>query len=73
MPTPGITGRTVLLTGGLGSLGQAQAEAFLASGAHLLLLDRPDHAGAGEILARLRTVVGGEPVNPRPRTASGPW
>ena len=60
MPTPGITGRTVLLTGGLGSLGQAQAEAFLAAGAHLLLLDRPDHAGAVEILARLRTIGPGD-------------
>jgi NAD(P)-dependent dehydrogenase (short-subunit alcohol dehydrogenase family) len=44
----------------LGSLGQAQAEAFLASGAHLLLLDRPDHAGAEAILARLRTIGPGD-------------
>jgi len=36
----------VLLTGGLGSLGRAQAHAFVAEGAELLLLDRPDHPDA---------------------------
>jgi len=38
----GFSGRKVLLTGGLGSLGRAQAERFVAAGARLLLLDRPD-------------------------------
>ena len=47
-------GRTVLLTGGLGSLGRAQASAFVASGAHLLLLDRPDHSDAGAYLEQLK-------------------
>jgi NAD(P)-dependent dehydrogenase (short-subunit alcohol dehydrogenase family) len=49
-----FTGRTVLLTGGLGSLGRAQAEAFVAAGAHLLLLDRPDHDRIEEIIALIR-------------------
>jgi NAD(P)-dependent dehydrogenase (short-subunit alcohol dehydrogenase family) len=43
-------GRTVLLTGGLGSLGRAQASAFLAAGATLLLVDRPDHDRTDDIL-----------------------
>lgn len=49
----GLAGRRVLLTGGLGSLGRAQAERFVAAGADLLLLDRPDdpraEAAIGEI------------------------
>ena len=36
-----LSGRTVLLTGALGSLGRAQAGAYAAAGAQLLLLDRP--------------------------------
>src|SRR5882757_115485 len=54
MQTHDFTGRTVLLTGGLGSLGRAQAEAFVAAGARLLLLDRPDHDRIEEIVALLR-------------------
>jgi NAD(P)-dependent dehydrogenase (short-subunit alcohol dehydrogenase family) len=50
-----FAGRTVLLTGGLGSLGRAQAEAFVSAGADLLLLDRPDHAHAQQIVEQLRT------------------
>jgi NAD(P)-dependent dehydrogenase (short-subunit alcohol dehydrogenase family) len=34
-------GKTVLITGALGTLGTAQTEAFAAGGARLLLLDRP--------------------------------
>jgi NAD(P)-dependent dehydrogenase (short-subunit alcohol dehydrogenase family) len=49
--TQEFAGRTVLLTGGLGSLGRAQAQAFVAAGAHLLLLDRPDHEHIEEIIA----------------------
>ena len=41
-----LTGTTVLLTGALGSLGRAQAQALHAAGADLVLLDRPDHADA---------------------------
>ncbi|HWJ73505.1 MAG TPA: SDR family oxidoreductase [Kaistia sp.] len=42
-----FAGRTVLITGALGTLGTAQAEAFARLGAALLLLDRPgDPRGA---------------------------
>jgi NAD(P)-dependent dehydrogenase (short-subunit alcohol dehydrogenase family) len=51
---PELAGRTVLLTGGLGSLGRAQAQAFVASGARLLLLDIPGHVEAERVLAQLR-------------------
>lgn len=46
-----FTGKTILLTGALGSLGRAQAAAFDAAGANLLLLDRPDLAQDGAALA----------------------
>ncbi|HWM67420.1 MAG TPA: SDR family oxidoreductase [Steroidobacteraceae bacterium] len=56
-PAIGVThspvGRTVLLTGGLGSLGRAQARAFVSKSAHLLLLDRPDHADASPFVEEL--------------------
>lgn len=42
-----LSGKTVLLTGALGTLGRAQAERLARAGATLLLLDRPD-AEAGE-------------------------
>ena len=42
-----LTGKTVLLTGALGTLGRAQADRLARAGATLLLLDRPD-ADAGE-------------------------
>lgn len=48
-----LSGRTVLLTGALGSLGRAQARAFIGAGATLILLDRPDHADAGAFTASL--------------------
>ena len=51
--TPPATGRTVLLTGGLGSLGRAQARAFVAAGFRLWLLDRPDHPEAGPFVRQL--------------------
>ena len=48
-----LSGKKILLTGALGTLGRAQAEALGGAGAALLLLDRPDHpdgaAFAGEI------------------------
>ena len=37
-----LAGKTILITGALGSLGRAQAEAYAKAGARLLLLDRPD-------------------------------
>lgn len=51
-----FTGKTVLITGALGTLGTAQAEAFAALGARLLLHDRPGDARgqgrAADITAR---------------------
>jgi len=41
-----VSNKTVLLTGALGSLGRAQAQTFVAAGADLILLDRPDHPEA---------------------------
>ena len=41
-----LSGRTVLLTGALGSLGRAQAKALHAAGAEMILLDRPGHVEA---------------------------
>lgn len=48
-----LGGKTVLLTGALGSLGRAQAQAFVAAGANLIALDRPDHAAAEAFVAGL--------------------
>ncbi len=48
-----LSGKTVLLTGALGSLGRAQARAFTEAGAALILLDRPDHADASAFTASL--------------------
>jgi NAD(P)-dependent dehydrogenase (short-subunit alcohol dehydrogenase family) len=48
---PTLGGKTILLTGALGSLGLAQAEALAADGANLVLLDRPELALDGEQLA----------------------
>lgn len=45
MTTRGISGKTVLLTGAMGSLGRAQARTLAGHGASLLLLDRPDIDG----------------------------
>lgn len=55
---PTFGGKTVLLTGGLGSLGRAQAEAFLAAGANLLLLDIPRHPQIDAVLSDLRKAQG---------------
>ena len=38
-----LAGKNVLITGGLGSIGQAMAQAFAAAGARVTVLDRPDH------------------------------
>lgn len=46
-----FSGRNVLITGALGTLGTAQCEAFAALGAHLILLDLPeDPRGASRAL-----------------------
>lgn len=44
-----LDNKVVLLTGGLGSLGRAQAVKLAAEGAHVQLLDRPDMEGAADI------------------------
>ena len=52
MTAESMTGRTVLLTGALGSLGRAQAAVLANAGATLVLLDRPEATEAGEALAQ---------------------
>jgi len=50
-----LAGRRVLLTGALGTLGQAQANAFAEAGADTVLLDLPEHAPKGaQVCANLR-------------------
>ena len=44
---PDLHGKTVLLTGALGTLGRAQAQVFGSAGANLLLLDLPEEAAKG--------------------------
>ncbi len=46
-----LAGKRVLLTGGLGSIGRAQARAFVAAGADLVVLDHPDLSGDGRAFA----------------------
>ena len=48
---PALAGKTVLLTGALGTLGRAQAGTLGKQGARLFLLDRPDTAN-GETFAQ---------------------
>lgn len=50
-----FSGRRVLLTGALGTLGRAQAVAFAEAGADVVLLDLPEHAAKGaQLCAALR-------------------
>ncbi len=51
MSDPLLTGKSVLLTGALGTLGRAQAALLADAGATLYLLDLPGAADAGERLA----------------------
>jgi len=48
-----LSGKNVLLTGALGTLGRAQADALGAAGAALLLLDRPDHPDGAAFAAEI--------------------
>ena len=48
-----LSKRVVLLTGGLGSLGRAQAAALAKAGARVLLLDRPEIGEGPQIAASL--------------------
>lgn len=54
-----LSGKVVLLTGGLGSLGRAQAVKLAKEGAIVQLLDRPGAADAVEITAALAAEAGG--------------
>lgn len=54
-----LNNRVVLLTGGLGSLGRAQAVTLAAAGARVLLLDRPDIEDGPDVAAALATQAGG--------------
>jgi len=54
-----LTGKTVLLTGALGTLGRAQAETLARAGATVLLLDRPG-ADGGDALASALIAKGGK-------------
>lgn len=46
-----LAGKTVLITGAVGTLGRAQAALFAREGATLILLDRPEETAAGEAMA----------------------
>lgn len=48
-----LTGKTVLLTGGLGTLGRAQASKLANEGARVVVLDRPDSDDADTRAAAL--------------------
>ena len=53
-----LDGKTVLLTGALGSLGRAQAMRLAGAGARLLLLDRPGHERGESFAAEVTKVTG---------------
>ncbi|CDX21647.1 Short-chain dehydrogenase/reductase SDR [Mesorhizobium plurifarium] len=55
-----LAGRKVLLTGGLGSLGRAQAVTLARAGARVMVLDRPDAEDAVEIVAGLAGQASGD-------------
>ncbi|MCV6824811.1 MULTISPECIES: SDR family oxidoreductase [Halocynthiibacter] len=48
-----LDGKRVLLTGGLGTLGQAQARKLAGEGAEIVILDRPDSENAAARCAEL--------------------
>src|SRR5688572_2970859 len=54
---PDLTGRKVLLTGGLGTLGRAQARKLSAEGADVIVLDRPEIEGAEQQARELGATV----------------
>ncbi|SFO65206.1 NAD(P)-dependent dehydrogenase, short-chain alcohol dehydrogenase family [Mesorhizobium sp. NFR06] len=55
-----LAGRKVLLTGGLGSLGRAQAVTLARAGARVLVLDRPEIADGPKIVSALAAEAGGD-------------
>ncbi len=52
MTDQSLAGKSILLTGALGTLGRAQAALLNTAGARMILLDRPDEAAAGTALAQ---------------------
>lgn len=52
-----LSDKTVLLTGGLGSLGQAQARRLASDGARVVVLDRPESDNARTRVAELGKTV----------------
>lgn len=57
-----LAGKTVLLTGALGTLGRAQAETLAGAGATMLLLDRPKAEGGESFAAAIAEKAGVEVV-----------
>jgi NAD(P)-dependent dehydrogenase (short-subunit alcohol dehydrogenase family) len=55
-----LDGKTVLLTGALGTLGRAQAARLARAGARMLLLDRPGHPEGGAFAQELAATTGQE-------------
>lgn len=55
-----LADRVVLLTGGLGSLGRAQAVTLAQAGARVLVLDRPDSEDGPGIATALAAEAGGD-------------
>ncbi|MDX8452135.1 SDR family oxidoreductase [Mesorhizobium sp. VK9D] len=55
-----LADRVVLLTGGLGSLGRAQAVTLARAGARVLVLDRPEIADGPKIVEALAGEAGGD-------------
>jgi NAD(P)-dependent dehydrogenase (short-subunit alcohol dehydrogenase family) len=55
-----LDGKTVLLTGALGSLGRAQATRLAEAGARLLLLDLPNHERGESFATELAKKTGGQ-------------
>jgi NAD(P)-dependent dehydrogenase (short-subunit alcohol dehydrogenase family) len=53
-----LNGKTVLLTGALGTLGRAQAQRLAEEGADLLLLDRPGHPDGAGLARRIADASG---------------
>jgi len=53
-----LANKTALLTGALGSLGQAQAQALARAGANVILWDRPDRPDGEEFASKLTDASG---------------
>ena len=50
MPDSDLTGKNVLITGALGTIGQALVARYVEEGANVIGLDRPDAPGAQDVL-----------------------